>query len=133
MSPQIAARLCIKPRGQLTPRQAIAVDALKASSTDFSVMRAFAMRLRGILRSRDGTRLDLWLDEAYHSGIYALQRFARTLQGDLDAVRNAVTEPRSNAQAEGQISRLKTMKRAMYGRASVTLLRARMLPLQTIN
>ena len=96
-------------------------------------MRSFAMRFRGILRGRDGTRLDPWLDEAYHSRIHALQRFARTLQSDLDAVRNAVTEPWSNGQTEGQISRLKTMKRAMYGRAGVTLLRARMLPLQTFD
>ena len=87
------------------------------------------MQFRGILRSRDRTKLDLLLDEAYHCGIYALQRFARALQGDLDAVRNAVTEPWSNAQTEGQISRLKTMKRAMGGRAGVALLRARMLPL----
>ena len=133
MSPQIVANLCIKPMAQLTPRQPGAVDALKTSSTDFSVMEAFAMRFRDILRSRDVSRLDLWLDEAYHSGIYTLQRFARTLQGDLDAVRNAVTEPWSNGQTKGQISRLKTMNCVMYGRASVTLLRARMLPLQTIN
>jgi predicted transcriptional regulator len=39
-------------------------------------------------------------------------------------------EPWSNGQAEGQINRLKTLKRAMYGRAGVELLRARMLPLQ---
>ena len=130
ISPQIAAMICIKPRKQLTPRQAAAVDALKSSSTEFAAMRGFAMRLRGILRSRDGGKLDAWLDEAYHSGIYALQRFARTAQGDLDAVRNAVTERWSNGQAEGQISRLKTLKRAMYGRAGVDLLRARMLPFQ---
>jgi hypothetical protein len=35
-----------------------------------------------------------------------------------------------NGQAEGQINRLKTLKRAMYGRAGVELLRARMLPFQ---
>ncbi|WP_408859084.1 transposase [Acidiphilium sp. PA] len=130
ISPQMAAILCIKPRKQLTPRQAAAVDALKSSSTDFAAMRGFAMRFPGILRSRDGGKLDAWLEEACHSGIYALQRFARTAQGDLDAVRNAVTERWSNGQAEGQISRLKTLKRAMYGRAGVALLRARMLPFQ---
>ena len=58
-----------------------------------------------------------------------MQRFARTLQQDLDAVRNALTEPWSNGQTEGQISRLKTLKRAMCGRAGAALLRARMLPL----
>jgi hypothetical protein len=36
---------------------------------------------------------------------------------------------RSNGQTEGQINRLKTLKRSMYGRAGTELLRARMLPL----
>jgi transposase len=54
----------------------------------------------------------------------------RTLRQDLAAVKNAITEPWSNGQAEGQINRLKTLKRAMYGRAGVELLRARMLPFQ---
>jgi transposase len=59
-----------------------------------------------------------------------MRRFVRTLQQDIEAVRNAVLEPRSNGQTEGQIYRLKTCKRAMYGRAGVDLLRARILPLQ---
>ena len=69
------------------------------------------------------------MHDAHHCGIYAMKRFARTLQHDLEAVQNALTTRWSNGQAEGQISRLKTLKRAMYGRASVELLRARMLPL----
>ncbi|WP_161915514.1 transposase [Methylosinus sp. C49] len=47
-----------------------------------------------------------------------------------DAVRNAIAEPWSSGQAEGQINRLKTLKRAMFGRAGIELLRARMLPIQ---
>jgi transposase len=43
---------------------------------------------------------------------------------DLQAVRNAITEPWSNGQTEGQINELKTLKRSIYGRASVELLRA---------
>ena len=45
-------------------------------------------------------------------------------------MRHAIAEPWSSGQAEGQINRLKTLKRAMYGRASIELLRARMLPLE---
>ena len=41
----------------------------------------------------------------------------------------AMSEPWSNGQTEGQINRLKTLKRAMYGRAGVELLRVRMMPL----
>jgi transposase len=59
-----------------------------------------------------------------------MQQFARTLMRDIQAVRNAITEPWSNGQAEGQINRLKTHKRALYGRAGIELLRARMLPLE---
>jgi len=44
---------------------------------------------------------------------YAIQRFARTLRRDVEAVRNALTESWSNGQTEGQINRLKTLKRAM--------------------
>ena len=45
----------------------------------------------------------------------------------------AVAEPWSNGQTEGQINRLKTLKRAMYGRASTELLRARMIPLSAFT
>jgi hypothetical protein len=67
--------------------------------------------------------------QARASGIYAMQRFAKTIRQDLEAVRNGVSEPWSNGQTEGQINRLNTLKRAMYGRAGVELLRARMMPL----
>jgi transposase len=130
MTPQIASALCIKRRTQLTPPQAIVVDTLKETSPDFAAMRRLAMRFRGILCGRDVDKLDVWLTDARRSGIYGMQRFARTLQGDLDAVRNGVTERWSNGQTEGQISRLKTLKRAMHGRAGIDLLRARMLPLE---
>jgi transposase len=52
------------------------------------------------------------------------------LSRDLDVFKNAVIERWSSGQAERQINRLKTLKRAMYGPASVELLRARMLPLE---
>jgi transposase len=66
------------------------------------------------------------------SGIFALQRFAKTLRRDADAVRNAISEPWSSGQVEGQINRLKAMKRALHGRAGRELLRARMLPLHQL-
>jgi transposase len=56
---------------------------------------------------------------------------ARAVRQDLDAVRNAVSEPWSAGQTEGQINRLKTLKRAMYGRAGIELLR--MMPIHNIE
>ncbi len=68
----------------------------------------------------------MWLRDARRSGIYGMQRFARALRHDIEAVRNSVQEPWSNGQTEGQINRLQTLKRAMYGRTGIDLLRARL-------
>jgi transposase len=130
ISPIVAASLCMRPKGMLTPSQAVKVATLKKASPSFVVMRRLSMRFRGILRGDDPAKLGRWLDDARRSEISSMQRFAQTLARDLDAVKNAVTEEWSSGQAEGQINRLKTLKRAMYGRASVELLRARMLPLE---
>jgi hypothetical protein len=59
MTPQIASALCIKPRLQLMPPQAIVIDVLKVTSPDFAAMRRLAMRFRGILRGRDVHKLDV--------------------------------------------------------------------------
>jgi transposase len=129
ISPVVAAALCMKPRGMLTINQARKVDALRQGSYEFALMRSFAMRFRGILRGRELDKLDIWIDDAVNSRLVPIVRFARVLRRDISAVRNAVELPWSNGQAEGQINRLKTIKRAMYGRAGPALLRARMLPL----
>jgi len=127
-SPIVAAALCIKPRGLLTERQAEKVDMLKAASAEFRSMRQLVMRFRGILQSGDAGKLEVWLHDAQRSGIHSIRQFAAMLRRDLAAVHNAITERWSNGQTEGQINRLKTLKRAMYGRAGIDLLRARMPP-----
>lgn len=97
ITPIVAASLCIKPRGLLTPNQAAKVDALKSASPEFTAMRRLAMRFRGILRSRDVEKFGLWLQDAQQSGLYAMQRFARTVRRDLDVIANAVTESGATA------------------------------------
>jgi transposase len=100
ISPIVAAALCIKPRGLLINNQAAKVDALKSEWPEFAAMRRFAMRFRGILWSKDAAKLRVWLNDAHQSGLYAMQRFARTLRRDIDAVRNAVREQWPNGRAE---------------------------------
>jgi transposase len=55
-------------------------------------------------------------------GVRAVETFAAGLEQDGSAVRAALTTPWNNAQAEGQITKLKLLKRQMYGRASFGLL-----------
>ncbi len=93
------------------------VDALKRGSPAFATMRSLAMCFNAILRGRRPEPLDAWIDEAIESELIPIMRFARVLRRDIDAVYNAIELPGSNGQAEGQINRLKTLKRAMYGRA----------------
>jgi transposase len=71
--------------------------------------------------------LDTWLADARRSGVRALETFAAGLEQDGAAIRAALTTPWSSGQAEGQITRLKLIKRQMYGRASFDLLRRRVL------
>jgi hypothetical protein len=54
-----AAALCVKPRGEMTPRQIVNVDLLKATSAEFTTMRGLAMRFSGLLRGGDIGKLDV--------------------------------------------------------------------------
>jgi transposase len=69
-----------------------------------------------------------WIRDASESGIGPLVRFAYGLRRDIQAVMAAVETRWSSGQVEGQINRLKSIKRQMYGRAGFALLRARVLP-----
>ena len=96
----------------LTPSQAAKVAALKEALPSFVIMRQLAMRFRGLLRGADPGKLGPWLDDAQHSGVRPMQQIARVLSRDIEAVRNAIAEQWSSGQAEGQINRLKALKRA---------------------
>ena len=117
----------------LTKRQAGKVDILKRELPIFACMRSLAMRFRGLLRGHDPAALDTWIRDAMRCRIPVIQQFAAKLRHDIDAVRNAILEPWSNGQTEGQVNRLKMLKRAMYGRASIALLCARMRPLREVE
>jgi transposase len=67
------------------------------------------------------------LEDAIDSGPGILKNFAQKLKQDYEAVKNACSVKWSNGQVEGQVNRLKNIKWQMYGRASFTLLRKRVL------
>jgi transposase len=78
-----------------------------------------------MVRERRGEDLHAWMAEAMDSGIEALARFARGLQDDLSAITAGLTLGWSNGPVEGQVTRLKLLKRQGYGRAGFPLLRQR--------
>ena len=81
-----------------------------------------------LVKKRLASELDAWLEKVGQSACKELRLFAQGLGQDLNAVRNALTLEWSNGQTEGQVNRLKMIKRQMYGRANFDLLRARVLP-----
>ena len=113
---------------ELSRQQAKIVDTLKQQCPGFAVRRQLVLGCRTILRVGKLTTLHRWMERARNTGIHALVRFVRTLKQDLRAVEAAVSQRWSNGPVEGQINRLKMLKRQMYGRAGIELLRARLLP-----
>ena len=80
-----------------------------------------------IVRRREEGALAAWVAVATASRLPDLAAFAAGLLRDWAAIRAALTEPWSSGQVEGQVNKLKVLKRQMYGRANVDLLRKRVL------
>ena len=78
-----------------------------------------------LVRQRQPAQLDPWLQRATTSTLEAVQRFAKGLYEDYQAVKAGVTLPWSNGPVEGHINRLKMLKRQMFGRAHLDLLSRR--------
>ena len=72
-------------------------------------------------------QLDGWLFAAEQCGFKIFKNFAIGIRKDIEAVKAALMYTWSNGQTEGQVNRLKTIKRQMYGRANFDLLRIRVL------
>jgi len=71
--------------------------------------------------------MDGWIKDAKECQAPAMKTFANGLQRDYDAVKAAVSLKWSNGQVEGQVNRLKNIKRQMYGRAGFELLKKKVL------
>lgn len=95
---------------------------------DAGIARVHGLRQASLamVRERQGQAL-AWMAETTSSGIDALTRFARGLQDDLSAVKAELTLEWSNGETEGQIHRLRLVKRQGYGRTGSALLRQRVL------
>ena len=119
-----AAWLLTAPSEQLKAPELRYVEAICAASPALSTVHALAMEFRRMLKEHDPNALTLWLDAAERSELRSL---AAGLRRDKDAVLAAILFRWSQGQVEGQVNRLKLIKRTMYGRASFPLLRRRVL------
>ena len=86
--------------------------------------RDLVERFHGMVRERDPAGLPNWITDTASS---VLASFGKGIVTDRAAVTAAMTQPWSNGQTEGQITKLKLVKRQMYGRAGFALLKARVV------
>lgn len=107
--------------------QVVKLDRVRRSEEELETAYQLAQDFRVMVTRRQQDVLDRWLAEAKGSGIAELQSLAAGLLRDFDAVRAALILPYSNGQTEGQVNKLKSLKRQMYGRANFEVLRKRVL------
>ena len=135
-SPKQLAWLCVQSRSALTSTEAATLTRIEQDE-EAARVAALTRRFGDLVRERGVSHgaepvsscaaFEQWLGEARTCGVRAVESFAQGLEQDGDAVRAALTTPWSNAQSEGHITKLKLLKRQMYGRASFDLLRRRAL------
>jgi transposase len=123
-TPRRAARLLTGDPEKLSDHDRRFVTALRQRSPAIATAIDLVRRFATMVKDQVAGPLDGWLREAEAS---ALAPFAASLRRDEDAVRAALTESWSTGQVEGQVNRLKVIKREMYGRADFDLLRCRVL------
>jgi transposase len=123
---QVASLLLRRPERRSDEQRAY-LQQLRAEDSTMVTATDLVADFLVMLRRREGERLPAWLDRAEASGIDDIARFARKLRTDLAAVQAGLTLRHSNGQTEGQVNRLKLIKRQGYGRAKIDLLRNRVL------
>ena len=101
--------------------------ALRKLHPDIELAYDFVQEFVQMLRTRTGEKLDAWLEAVEQSPLTDLQPFVTGVYQDKAAVQAGLTLPWSQGQTEGQITRLKLIKRQGYGRARFDLLRLRVL------
>jgi len=112
---------------QLTERQQSQLKQVCQVGSDLHLAYELTQEFVAMIKERKVSCLEGWLKRAEQSGLAALKGFARGLRRDYAAVSAALSSPWSQGQVEGQITRLKLLKRQMYGRAKFDLLRRRVL------
>ena len=80
-----------------------------------------------MVRKREGHRLDAWLAQIAKSDLPELRQFAQGVELDKAAVQAGLTWWINNGVVEGSVTKIKLIKRQMYGRAGFPLLRQRIL------
>lgn len=121
-----ATSMLLRP-SELTDEEMETAELLCRLSPEVRRAQQLALSFVEVIKERRADELRGWLIEAGRSGVAEFVSFANGITSDFQAVRAALEYEWSNGQVEGQVHRLKLVKRQMYGRGKLDLLRARVL------
>lgn len=127
-APRKAVWLLLRWPEDLTDDERMDLAAILQACPDAALAYPLAQSFRHLVADCDRNPEGVlsWLEQASQCALPEFQRFARGIRQDLDAVLAAFRLPWSQGQVEGQVHRLKTLKRQMYGRAGPLLLQRRL-------
>jgi len=124
--PRDAAWMLLSPE-RVKEEGRTVIERLCQLFPEVKVAQDLALDFNNMVRDRRAELLPTWLRAAVQSKLKEFVGFARGISEDYEGVRNALMYQWNNGQLEGQVNRLKLIKRQMYGRAKFDLLRARVL------
>ena len=127
LSPRQQVWLLLREPEDLSDDEREALRQMLGACEDVVAAYPLAQRFVRMIRLQEAEAFDPWLEAAEGSGVADLQSFASELRRERKAVEAALRLPYSNGQTEGQINKLKLIKRSMYGRGNFDLLRQRVL------
>jgi hypothetical protein len=127
LAPRQVVWLLLRPRNAVAETERQYLAHVRQACPVLAAAVDLAGEFVEMVRGRQPDRLDAWLRAASTSGIAEFQTLATGLDHDRAAVAAALSERWSNGQTEGQVLRLKLIKRQGYGRAKFDLLRKRVL------
>ena len=119
--------LLLRPVAALAPDEQAYLARLARVCPLVTLAQALVQDFRTLLREHDVDGLYAWLHGTQACPIPELCRVATGMWLDRQAIEAAVTMEWSNGHVEGQVNRLKVLKRSMYGRAKLDLLRQHLL------
>jgi transposase len=127
LTPSRATWLVMRHEAKLNDDEKQQLARLQSHEGEIAEAITLTQDFAALVRQHQPGQLETWLERATASGLQAFKSLANGLRADYDAVKAGVTLPWSTGPVEGQINRLKMLKRQMYGRAQMALLRQRVL------
>jgi transposase len=125
--PRRALRWIMSRPERLRPDEATGLKEIRAACPELDAAVDHVRAFGSLMHEHRGDDLDEWIEQVRRHDLPALRQFADGLLHDRDAVVAGLSSTWSSGQVEGQVTRVKLLKRAGYGRAKLDLLRTRIL------